>query len=117
MTRLGEYVAGAARMRQAFLKLLSFPRRSYTLALMPIYEYECLACGHQFEYLVLATSPAATCPSCQGKELKTLISMCTMSSESTRQANLKVAQRKAAAGHKERQHEDHKHLHEHFDHP
>ncbi|MBZ5632038.1 MAG: zinc ribbon domain-containing protein [Acidobacteriia bacterium] len=29
---------------------------------MPIYEYECRQCGHRFEYLVLASSPAAECP-------------------------------------------------------
>ena len=82
---------------------------------MPIYEYECRQCGHRFEYLVLRTTPAAECPSCRGQDLTQLISRCSMSSESTRQANLSAAHKKAAGVHKEKQHEDHKHLHDHFD--
>jgi putative FmdB family regulatory protein len=81
---------------------------------MPIYEYECRQCGHRFEYLVLPTSPAAQCPACQKQDLEQLISLSTVSSETTRQANLSIAHRKAAAGRKDKQHEDHKHLHEHF---
>jgi len=38
-----------------------------------------------------------------------------MSSESTREANLGAAHRKAAGVRGEKQHEQHKHLHEHFD--
>jgi putative FmdB family regulatory protein len=82
---------------------------------MPIYEYECRQCGHRFEYLVLSSTPPAECPSCRNKELTQLISLCSMSSESTKQANLGVAQKKAAGARKEKQHEDHKHLHQHFD--
>jgi putative FmdB family regulatory protein len=81
---------------------------------MPIYEYECRECGHVFEYLVLPASPAAECPSCRNKDLKQLISLCGVSSENTRQANLKSAQRKANAVLKDKQHEEHKELHEHF---
>lgn len=82
---------------------------------MPIYEYECLACGHRFEVLVLSNSPAPHCPSCQKEDLKQLISLCSMSSEATRQSSRSAAQRKAAHGYKERQHEEHKRLHDHFD--
>ena len=82
---------------------------------MPIYEYECRKCGHQFEYLLLSTTPAAKCPACHKKDLKQLISLSAVSSESTRQANLKGAQKRAAVVHKDKQHEDHKHMHEHFE--
>jgi len=82
---------------------------------MPIYEYECLGCGHQFEYLVLSKSPAAECPSCGKKELKQLISQYAVSSASTRQANLAAAKKKAASVHKEKAHEEHKALHDHYD--
>lgn len=81
---------------------------------MPIYEYECRACGSQFELLVLpATKPA--CPSCQSDKLERMLSMFAVSSESTRQANL-------AAGRKAKQKEwrDQKHAEiemiEHHDH-
>lgn len=82
---------------------------------MPVFEYECLQCGHRFEYLVLRTSPAAECPACRTQELKQLISLCAMSSEGTREASLSGAHKKAAAVRQERQHDDHKHLHDHFD--
>ena len=82
---------------------------------MPVYEYECRQCGHRFEYLVLRTSPAAACPACRQSDLKQLISLCAVSSEATREANFDSAHKKAAAAHKDKQHEDHEHLHEHFD--
>jgi putative FmdB family regulatory protein len=82
---------------------------------MPIYEYECLQCGHRFEYLVLSSSPAAECPSCRKKDLKQLISLSAMSSEATRDANFNSARNKAAGGRKEKQSDEHKHLHQHFE--
>jgi putative FmdB family regulatory protein len=83
---------------------------------MPIYEYECRKCGHRFEYLVLSTTPAAKCPACNKKDLKQLISMYAVSSETTRQASLSVAKKKAAKAHKEKAAEEHKALHDHYDH-
>lgn len=82
---------------------------------MPIYEYECRHCGHRFEYLVLSSSPAASCPSCQNKDVEQLISAFGVSSESTRQANLTSARKKAAVVHKEKQHEEYKQMREHAD--
>ena len=82
---------------------------------MPVYEYECRECGHRFEYLVLHSSPAAACPACQKTDLEQLISMCAVSSEATKQANLSAAHRRAAAVRKEKLHQDHTHLHEHFE--
>ena len=36
---------------------------------MPIYEYDCRACGHGFEELVLG-SETPLCPSCEGTNLE-----------------------------------------------
>jgi len=82
---------------------------------MPIYEYECRQCGHRFEYLLLSSSPAAECPACRNKDLKQLISLCAVSSETSRAANLDAAHRKAAGVRKDKQHEEHKQLHQHFE--
>ena len=82
---------------------------------MPIYEYECRACGHQFEYLVLPKSPKPKCPSCQHKNLQKMISLCAVSSEGTRKAHLKTERKKYSKVNKEKQHEEHKMLHEHHD--
>ncbi len=62
---------------------------------MPIYDYRCRDCGHQFELLVLGSTVAA-CPSCQSRELEQLIAGFAVSSESSRQSNLQAARRKFA---------------------
>lgn len=42
---------------------------------MPIYEYECLACGHRLEALQkMSDDPLTDCPQCNKPELKKLIS-------------------------------------------
>ena len=81
---------------------------------MPIYEYECRKCGHRFEYLVLSSTPAASCPACKKRDLKQLISLYSASSDSTKQANLSAAHKKAASVRNEKQRSEHKSLHEHF---
>lgn len=42
---------------------------------MPIYEYECKACGHRMEAIQkISDNPLMDCPECQKPELKKLIS-------------------------------------------
>ena len=42
---------------------------------MPIYEYECKACGHRLEAIQkFSDSPLVDCPKCAAKELRKLIS-------------------------------------------
>jgi putative FmdB family regulatory protein len=41
---------------------------------MPLYEYACKQCDHQFEALVRA-SEAPECPSCHGQELERRLSV------------------------------------------
>jgi putative FmdB family regulatory protein len=61
---------------------------------MPIYEYQCRQCGHEFELLVLKTT-AAACPTCQGNDLEQLLSGFAVSSDSIRSANARTARRAA----------------------
>lgn len=82
---------------------------------MPIYEYLCKKCEHQFEYLLLSSSRAAKCPLCESGDLEQLISKSAVHSEGTSQANLSAAHRKAAAGRGARQRDEHRHLHNHFE--
>jgi putative FmdB family regulatory protein len=63
---------------------------------MPIYEYECRACGHQFEFLLLPKT-TARCPKCQGEDLERMLSSFVASSDSTREANLAAGHKEAAA--------------------
>ena len=42
---------------------------------MPIYEYECQACGHQYEVIQkMSDDPLVECPACKKPALKKLIS-------------------------------------------
>ena len=46
---------------------------------MPIYEYQCKDCSHNFEVLQVSTSdPAPKCPECQCTDVSKLISTATM---------------------------------------
>ena len=59
---------------------------------MPIFDYKCRSCGHEFELIVLRTTPA--CPSCESGDLEQLVSGFAVSTESIRQSNLQAARRK-----------------------
>jgi putative FmdB family regulatory protein len=42
---------------------------------MPIYEYACAACGHEFEeWQKMSDAPVRTCPKCKKKKVEKLIS-------------------------------------------
>lgn len=62
---------------------------------MPIYEYKCRGCGHRFEALVRG-SVVPACPSCQGQDLEQLLSLFAVSSDGTRQSNLRAAKKRNA---------------------
>ena len=51
---------------------------------MPIFEYRCRACRHDFEVLVRAGDTPA-CPSCAATDLEKQISLFAVDSEGTRQ--------------------------------
>ena len=63
---------------------------------MPIYDYRCKQCGHDFELLVLR-STVAQCPLCRSEDLEQLLSGFSVSSESIRRSNIADARRKFAA--------------------
>lgn len=81
---------------------------------MPIFEYECLACSQQFEHLHRTAGPQAVCPSCGTANVQLLVSLCAVSSEASRAANLSAAHRRAAARRHEKQHSEHAQHHDHF---
>jgi putative FmdB family regulatory protein len=62
---------------------------------MPLFEYHCRKCDHEFEALVRPGQPAATCKSCGSEDIEKLLSNVAVSSEHTREANLKGARAKA----------------------
>ena len=63
---------------------------------MPIYDYKCKKCAHQFELLVLK-STMVQCPSCKSKRLEQLLSTgIGVTSSSISAANVKKARQRFA---------------------
>ncbi len=47
---------------------------------MPIYEYKCNKCNHEFECLVIGSNEEVTCPDCSGTQVERLMSACSFKS-------------------------------------
>jgi putative FmdB family regulatory protein len=72
---------------------------------MPIYEYACRGCGHQFEFLLLPANPTVpACPECQSLELERVISMFAVSSDGSRSQALKDGRKRAASVRRDKAH-------------
>ena len=64
---------------------------------MPIYEYVCRGCGHQFEFLLLPGSPETLqCPACHGSDLERLLSGFAVNSAELSSARVEVARKQIA---------------------
>lgn len=62
---------------------------------MPIFEYQCRHCGHQFEFLVRAGATSEPmCPTCQSTELERLLSIAAVKSESTHGMAMRAAKKR-----------------------
>jgi putative FmdB family regulatory protein len=61
---------------------------------MPIYEYACRSCAHEFEQLV-RTGDTPACPSCKSVDLERLLSLSAISSDHTRQLSFNKARASA----------------------
>ena len=82
---------------------------------MPIYEYECRACGHQFE-AIIRVSDAAACPECQSADLERLVSLFAVDSGDTRRLANAAARRVHAATTREKAHAELEYDRKHHDH-
>ena len=81
---------------------------------MPIYDYQCRRCGHRFEQVVkLGETPQ--CPACGDAEPeKQFAFSAAVSTEKTRGRSLAVAQGKARAVKKEKDHAHREYLQNHI---
>lgn len=70
---------------------------------MPIYEYECRACRHQFEAIVRLTETPA-CPECQSPDLERLVSLFAVDSGDSRRIARDAGRRQHAKTTKEKAH-------------
>ena len=63
---------------------------------MPIYEYTCKSCGHEFEVLV-RKGKTPVCASCGRADLERRFSLPNVSSETTRAQSMRAAKRRDKA--------------------
>lgn len=60
---------------------------------MPLFEYVCQSCDHEFEALVLGSSEPS-CPACGSQELERKISLPAIKSDTTRALAMKAAKKR-----------------------
>lgn len=86
----------------------------YREMIMPLYDYACRTCGHQFEALVRGSSQPS-CPSCRGQNLERLLSSFAMGSLEHTKALVKAERKKRLPKHQAEQREEFQHtLKEHL---
>lgn len=61
---------------------------------MPIYEYKCLGCGHQFEKIV-KLSEKPNCPECDSSELEKQFTVAAVSTSKSRAKSFQTARARA----------------------
>jgi putative FmdB family regulatory protein len=62
---------------------------------MPIFEYRCQSCGHEFETLVLKGS-VPSCPACKAESLERMLSVPAVKSDTTHALAMKAAKKRDA---------------------
>jgi putative FmdB family regulatory protein len=65
---------------------------------MPLYDFVCRACGHQFEALVRASDAPPECPECRGTDLERLMSSFVASSEEGREKAARASRQQQIRG-------------------
>ena len=70
---------------------------------MPIYEYRCRQCEHEFELLVRGQITPA-CPSCEGTDLERLLSLPRVATRGTRDKAMRAAKKRDQKQATERMH-------------
>lgn len=79
---------------------------------MPLYEYQCLACGSRVEALVRGDAEVA-CPTCQSPNLQRVTSLFAVSSAGTRQVNLQAGRKHQAKMSRDKKVADAEAIHHH----
>jgi putative FmdB family regulatory protein len=56
---------------------------------MPLYDFRCRACGHEFEALVRPPEASVSCPACQQVDVERLVSLFAVDTDERRSAAAK----------------------------
>ena len=67
---------------------------------MPIYEYHCEKCGHDFECLLFRSDDQPDCPDCSSKKVKRQMSACGFVSKGSGGATVSKSAGASACGYR-----------------
>ena len=81
---------------------------------MPIFDFVCTSCHHEFEALVRGSS-APICPECGSSELEKRLSLPALKTEASHALAMQAAKRRDQAQGKDRVHEQRKYEQSHDD--
>jgi putative FmdB family regulatory protein len=82
---------------------------------MPLYEYVCRSCKHEFEALVRPQDPPPQCKSCQSQDLERLLSAASMSTADQTRTFVGKERARRLPKHRAEQNEEYQHtLKEHL---
>ena len=68
---------------------------------MPLYDFQCRACGHEFEVLVRPGDAGLACPSCKGRDIERLLSTFAVSYAEKSQAAARDSRKRQIASRKD----------------
>jgi putative FmdB family regulatory protein len=67
---------------------------------MPLYDFHCRSCGHEFEALV-RTGDVPRCPTCRGTDLERQLPIVAVSTDERRRESVKRERKRQIAGRKD----------------
>jgi putative FmdB family regulatory protein len=68
---------------------------------MPLYDYRCRACGHEFEALVRPPETSILCPVCQRDDVERMLSAFAVSTDERKAAAAKASRQAQIRGRKD----------------
>jgi putative FmdB family regulatory protein len=69
---------------------------------MPLFDFHCTACDHEFEALVRAQDPPARCPRCQSAAIEKLLSGFALHTDDRHQAAVADSRRRQIRANKDK---------------
>jgi putative FmdB family regulatory protein len=76
-------------------------RGALRCSVMPLYDFRCRGCGHEFEALVRPPETSILCPSCRQSDVERMLSAFAVSTDERRSAAAKASRRAQIRGRKD----------------
>jgi len=83
---------------------------------MPLHDFLCKKCGHEFEALSRAQDPPARCPACQSENLERLLSGFALHTDDRRAAAVRDSRKRQIKANKDKLVADEEYRKEHEGH-